>query len=567
MLSLVDEIKKIVPPQDPNSFGAFLDKVVEYSEDSEFTEDRGSAKEFYDYLADLTKQHLKQLQDPNLSRKLDDLLLQLRWQALAGFDRKTKEQDLSDRVIDSIKNSIDIISSLKNYFDILEFDIGPDNKGRQILTDSLTHNQEILSSQSITLKSGDIVRGLVSNWLRDYISYTDPNAPRGASYELTQYLYSSPNAKKLVVADREMLAQIINIYNYLRYPQNVPKKLFSRSSQGTAPLPREVVKPAIRSNVEITPPPTAQPVATKPVAQPVVPVKPIEEPGYKPEMASHEPTAFEKRLAEASGSSGQHGVDLQVLRRQMEKTGSREQGTGSKRQITDNREQISENSKQITDNIVPVVKAIIPPLAPDQIPHQVRDGSAKAVADEIKREVTTPELPAHLQSPPKLKIEAPKPGSVPEKDRHPPERSVQERAGATAQISPLPEKQSLAMGLEKKPVAAPRPVFQPRVNATPPLLFSLDKIQSIDDLTKIELANLRQGPPLSQTQIIKSKVIDLVKANEILPYYVINAFEQSPLYKAYLDHGQALVSGLETYDMSQAEFEAIADLKNQLGQL
>ncbi len=90
----------------------------------------------------------------------------------------------------------------------------------------------------------------------------------------------------------------------------------------------------------------------------------------------------------------------------------------------------------------------------------------------------------------------------------------------------------------------------------------------VDDLKKFDLAFLRKGPLQTQIVRIKNQIIELARANKLLPYYTVNAFEQSPLFKAYLEHGLAKVSGTDSkVDLSQEEFEAIADLKEQIEKL
>ncbi|MDP4000758.1 MAG: hypothetical protein Q8P83_00760 [bacterium] len=168
------------------------------------------------------------------------------------------------------------------------------------------------------------------------------------------------------------------------------------------------------------------------------------------------------------------------------------------------------------------------------------------IQKEIKREVETPELP----SPPTIRI--------PELD-----------SGSGKRAS------ELNLELQNRQSAAQAKMA----------LKSLDEIKTIEDLKKIEVGHLHQGEPNQQVEKIKSKIFDLARVNNLLPYHVVSVFEQSPLFKQYLFLGGSLVtdhrqdrkiafseavarlkaSGQQA--MSLAEFEAVADLRKEIERL
>jgi hypothetical protein len=180
-------------------------------------------------------------------------------------------------------------------------------------------------------------------------------------------------------------------------------------------------------------------------------------------------------------------------------------------------------------------------LEPTKVAAVVKVASAPAVAisaEEIKRELAEPELPGHkeeIASSPSRVIQK---NEAPRKDER---RMIQRSTG----------------------------------------LKSLDQITVTDDLKKVDLAHLRQGPVQAQTQLIKSKILSLASANKLLPYYLVNAFEQSPLFKAYLQIGSTMIEDENkdrvaafkdaadrlNSDLSLQEFEAIADLRKEIERL
>lgn len=181
-------------------------------------------------------------------------------------------------------------------------------------------------------------------------------------------------------------------------------------------------------------------------------------------------------------------------------------------------------------------------------PSPVGRGELLMTPQEIKREVATPELITHeeLELPPHQEVkktivpQAPKP--------------------VVSNPSPAPSGHPLPKG-EGKPSQPVQAV--PKMNLT-----TLASISMVDDLKKIEINHLRQNPLNQQIQLIKSKIVNLAQANRLLPYYTVNAFEQSPLFRAYLSHGQSKFAGSPmTNDLSQAEFEAIADLRKEIERL
>ncbi len=176
--------------------------------------------------------------------------------------------------------------------------------------------------------------------------------------------------------------------------------------------------------------------------------------------------------------------------------------------------------------------------------------------DEIKREMATKEL-----SGPKLMaqpIVAPKPPTPP------------------PVLRPQPQM--------PKPNPVPlKPSSLPKLKNNPELgLNSLNDIQVIDDLKLIEPAHLRQGYIDDQVKMIRSKISYLASANRMLPVQVENVFEQSPLFRLYLQMGnelmaattpdhkpdyEQLANGLLSRGqdvLSFAEFQAVADLRKNL---
>jgi hypothetical protein len=175
--------------------------------------------------------------------------------------------------------------------------------------------------------------------------------------------------------------------------------------------------------------------------------------------------------------------------------------------------------------------------------------TADEFAQELKREVTTPELNNSGSQATQVAVKlAPMPEQL-----------------ATLQAPPAEEEKKLEV------------VEAPSIGLT-----SLMDIKVVDDLKKIQTQHLRQGELRGQMNLVKSKIITLAQENKILPYYAVEAFEQSPLFKTYMTIGYAMLgdpnpnraqafeaavqqAGMET--LTLREFEAVADLRKQIEHL
>ncbi len=279
-------------------------RIEEMGEDDQYAAEPMAAREFYETLDAVMRKYSGQFNGTREYTALYTIMQKMLWQALPALEKKMKQQLLAENLIFTVKQKIDILTNLEAYLYLYEFGVGPDTEERQIFIYALTHNQERLGNEQITLKSGETVPPHVANWIKDFSSYTDSGLElKGESYELTQYLYSSPNVKKLGADDKQILAQIITIYNHLRNPKYIP----------------EIEKPEAPST-----PQAKAPIAPKPIAP-------------APPATIPKPINFDQRLAQVSRPSPMgearpneigaaapvsHGADLQMLKKQVVQTES-----------------------------------------------------------------------------------------------------------------------------------------------------------------------------------------------------------------------------------------------------
>ena len=437
-------------------------RIEEIAEDSQLENEPMYARECYDALEVPLNKFKNQISGSEIYKRLHIIEVKLFWQALPVLEKKIKEQAFTQNIVFAHKHKINIFKPLVDYFDLYEFGVGPDYEKRQVFLYSLSHNEEQLGSQPILLKTGQKVLPLLKNWFSDFVSYSS-SKPIGDTYETTNYLYSSPNAKILVKEDRDILASILGIYNWLKYPDYIP----------------EIEKPGQISSSGL-------------ISKPIVPIL-IPKPQTPPVP---------------------HGQSIDFLKSEL----------GVKKDL---------------------IKK--PTLTPQ----------------EIKREVDTLELPTPSIRP----ITPIRPTVGLERSREvPPIKPLSQ----TTERTVLPDR------AKQSPIPPPK---------APTPINTLDDIKALEDLKKINIKHLRAGNISSQVNLIKSKILFISQANRILPFYAVQVFEQSPLFKIYLSLGSQLIADRNADrkaafeqaskhlaatgqgSLTLPEFEAVADLRKEIEKL
>jgi hypothetical protein len=483
-ISQLEEVEKLSIDELRND--SVIIAIEETAEDDQYENEPMAAREFYEVIENLLVKYGGQINGTDIYRRLYAIKTRLFWQGLPAMDKKLKKESLHENLIYALKNNIEVASYIDSYLHVFEFGVGPDNDERRMFVNSLTINEEPIGSQPIKFKTGESVRNTVTNWIKDYLSYADPTSIKGESYEMTQYMFSSPNVKTLSPDDKILLSKVLSIYNLLKNPKYIPVI----EPEETQPAPS---KPATASFI---PPQASKPAMDMPKP---LPVSPYNTPAPTT-MTEKEMTAFEKKLAQVSVPAPEKALNLEVLKQ----------------------------SKPATMSV-----------------------------EEIKREIKARELPASEVP----KVTASK---LPVKMATPPVRP-------TPPTAPKPSATFVSSKIAESKLSAPAPI--PRSMASPrptPSVMSnlsdnLTEIKKLDDLKKIDVGHLRRGPLLQQIDILKNKIISIARANRIIPFYALSTFEESPLFKMYLAHGNAMFAGQTiSSGLTPEEFGAIADLRREI---
>lgn len=174
------------------------------------------------------------------------------------------------------------------------------------------------------------------------------------------------------------------------------------------------------------------------------------------------------------------------------------------------------------------------------------DSKPRLTPQEIEREVNTTELPPYKPAVPKPSIPLVKPKPLAAKVE-------------TINFAPKPKPGSI-------PFAKPLEITNIKPPVAPSAAPRTEAVNVVDDLKKLDINYLRAGSLKSQVNSLRSQILHLSEANNMLPYHVVLAFEESPLFKAYLAQGSAKIGGQTgiSSGLTQEEFEALADLRKEI---
>lgn len=476
MISIVDEIKKIVPTYfDSNVLTDFLIRLESYSEDSEFWVDAGSAKKLIVLLDSIVLKFGADLKKhPELTKKIHDLTLKINWLYPMALDGNRKKELIGMSLLFAIKQGLNPIETISRWLDYYEFNFEPDKQRRADLLYLISDNEEIIGNSKIQLSTGEEASPTVKNWIKDYMSSVKESSVVTGNFDKINFLNKNVNVQKLAAQEKEILSKVIDIYRLLKYPK---RQIAAQSSNAYIP---SVVAPKL-STSSVSP--------TEPASK-VIPAPNIVEKVIAPSLGKTLKSEFDQKLSQAGTP---HGASLSSLRARIAERTVAEQQALSKK-------------------------------TPDLTP------------EEIKREVATPELPAH---------------------------QVQKIVPRPVPMTPIIPKIAATQPVAPRPI----PASPAKITFVAPKM-PVANIQVVDDLKKLEVASLREGDLADQIRLIRNKISSLAAAGNLLPFYLVQAYEQSPLFRAYLLHGSDRVAGTAANaDLTQEEFEALADLRKELGHL
>lgn len=166
------------------------------------------------------------------------------------------EKLLSNHLIPEIHHDPFIIDAINQR---IFFILARDENFHSRLERALYENQELVSINSIKVND-EVVKGTVSQWLKDYISKYGSQTHDSMSQ--SAFLINSENAKNITAAERELLAKVLKTYiNIKFFPESMP----SDDGEGWEIIPiDDVPEPEVPASFVPNSAPSA--ISEKPVA-------------------------------------------------------------------------------------------------------------------------------------------------------------------------------------------------------------------------------------------------------------------------------------------------------------
>jgi hypothetical protein len=498
---------------------------------------------------------LAESMDKILMSKYLRLLRTLQLCALLNVKDSDKEQFFREQITDVFYlngfNVHDCVEELfKTYFksqDIIQ------SMRKLVLTGLESNNERIGQSRiSIGGQASQIVNPTVQNWIKDYNISTKINFEKKSRSSLEQVTYfnQSANIRTLKPEEKTVLMAVFKLYDWVRFNNfNYDFSVPGQKKEEDVMLPEEkhdlldpeiidLINKKYRNNLVVPKP--ASIAKSKNVSTDDEYLK-------LAGISTSAPRSFEEKIESLNKKplDAKKGVELEKF--------------------------LSKVQAQKTVST----------------PQVVQKQAIKMTPEEIKREVTAEELPAHTSEPPKQHV-----GTAGLEIKNiPPVRMDMKKISSDLEpkfsvsgivnlptMRPMPRMAPILSKLPTAPKAAPRPV-----KILP--LTSVSNISAIDDFKKIDVSLLRQGSSASNIELIKEKIISVARDQRSFPALAVQAFEQSPLFKLYLNLGaEMLLDRSDNRDIAYTnaskklsaggtpvltlqEFEMVADLKKEIERL
>jgi hypothetical protein len=159
--------------------------------------------------------------DPQTYNFYHRLVILLKFVSFILRKPKNARSLFGESIVEALRAKVEVVSNLRDYFDLYEKGFGVDKEKRRELIFSLENNKEHIGQQPIVLEEERVVPTL-QNWLKSY-NASQPLTVGRSKFNQINYLNTSSNVRLLSLADKRILAKILEIYDWLLFPPPVPE--------------------------------------------------------------------------------------------------------------------------------------------------------------------------------------------------------------------------------------------------------------------------------------------------------------------------------------------------------
>ncbi|MDD4901193.1 MAG: hypothetical protein PHS62_03760 [Patescibacteria group bacterium] len=157
--------------------------------------------------------------DPELFKAYQRLIVYLKFLCLISQPLNDIEDLFKKHLLLAIREEIELKVRLKLIF-LINSDEETGDKIRLAIIKALEANEEKIGKENLAGSvDGLPIYPYIKNWLRNYISFFSAEKEERGELEQVTYLGQNQNVKQLSQGEKEILTEVIKLYDYLCFPQ------------------------------------------------------------------------------------------------------------------------------------------------------------------------------------------------------------------------------------------------------------------------------------------------------------------------------------------------------------
>ena len=170
----------------------------------------------------------------NLKEYQNDITL-LKFISLIGLTDKEIEELFRTNLVFAIRSDIMVLDQVRHYI-ATYFNPVVCSKFADIIIKAISYNEESLGDNQIFLETEKKPTApQLKNWVRSYNQSFDSSL-RNVILQEGEYLSTNKDVLKLSIDERKILEQIIKVYDFLRFPDQLSDKIIDAKTLPTEPI-------------------------------------------------------------------------------------------------------------------------------------------------------------------------------------------------------------------------------------------------------------------------------------------------------------------------------------------
>ena len=168
------------------------------------------------------------LSDADAYNFYDGLIGLLKFVSLTACKRRELRSLLNQSLVQALEAGVEVSANLDSFINLYEEGLGTDKEMRRELLYALETNRETLGNSMIEVSQNGKMEPIVQNWLKSYNLSQSLNVARGRFNQIN-FLNSGRNVGLLSSTDKEVLSELIRIYDKLLFPPPGPEVVSDNS--------------------------------------------------------------------------------------------------------------------------------------------------------------------------------------------------------------------------------------------------------------------------------------------------------------------------------------------------